>query len=151
MRIAQIVVSAAVLALIATQGFGAGLLVLVIVVSAYLIGAALVPVWLYARMRLPERPAFQDVELGDAAIPEAARAQLIEYRDALVARGFEPRGLVYQLRDAFAAGYFGLFYDRTTSTRALSRVMMRSAKDPAAGGADVEFEIRYEDDTSVEL
>jgi hypothetical protein len=151
MRIAQIVFGAAVVLLIVTQGFGAALVLLLILACTYVLGTAFVPVWMHARLRLPERPPFQSVELSDAVVPEVARARLIEHRDALVSRGFEPRGLIHQVAGEFPAGYLGLYCHRASSTRALSRVLMKPGKNTAVHHADLELEIRYEDGTSVEL
>ena len=152
MRVAQWVVSAGVVVLVVTRGFWAGALVLLVLLAIYVVGASLMPIWIHARLRLPAKPAFEEAQLEDPALPETVRTHLIAHRDALVARGFEPRGLIHQIFGVLPSGYFCLYYHRPSTTRAQSRVLLKPPKDSTVvQSADVELEIRYAGDTSVEL
>src|SRR5687768_11007986 len=128
MLVAQIVVAAIVVALILKFGFGAAIMLIAVLAAFYVLVAVAIPIFVHAKLRVTETPTVQPMTLEDASIPEHVRAQLVTHRDALVALGFERRDMLHQAPVLAPAGYLGLYYHPETSTRALSRVLLKPGK-----------------------
>lgn len=151
MRIAQIVVAGSAVALTVTYGFGSVLLILALIAALYLLIVIILPIIVRTRVRMIERPAVHPVEYGDPSIPETARVQLQAHREALIALDFEARGVIHQPAGPAQPAYLALF-QHPHGACALARVMMTPGKGPpTVQSADVEFDVRYEDGTIVEL
>jgi hypothetical protein len=151
-RLAQIAVAAIAVALVVKFGFGAAVLLLLFLAAIYMVGAIALPIIVRATLRIAEKPPVQAVAPDDASIPETVRATLRAHHDALVSIGFEPRGVIHQPAASTSAAYLALYRQSATAARALSRVILKPGKGPAAvHSTDVEFEIRYDNGTSAEL
>jgi len=152
MKTAQIVVSALVVALIVTYGFGAAIFVLLLVAGTYVLGALAAPFWVYAKLRLTAKPVVQPLPADDASIPEAVRSQLDAHRHALWALGFEARDRIHIPAASGPSAYLALYRHPVTAARALSRVMLKPGKAPnRVHSSEAEFEILYDNGTTVEL
>ena len=151
MRIAQIVVAAIVVALIVTYGFGSVFLMLAFIAAFYLLIVIILPIVVRSKLRMMERPAVHPVEYDDPGFPETVRQQLHAQRDALMALGFEPRGVIHQPPGTVQPAYLALFR-HPERARALARLLMTPGKrQPTVQTADVEILMWYDDGTIVEL
>ena len=152
MRLAQIVAAVVTAIVIFTWGFTGALLLIPLVVVSYAAAALLLPIYVRAKMRVEEKPAVQPISPDDPTIPADARASLQADRDALIGLGFEARDMIYQPGGRVPTAYVALYQHPVALARAMSRVMLTPGKTPAAiHSADVEFEIQYENGTTVEL
>jgi hypothetical protein len=152
MRIAQIVVAAIVVALIVTYGFGSVFLMLALIAAFYVLIVIILPIVIRSKLRMMERPAVHPVEYDDPALPETVRAQLHAQRDALMALGFEPRGVIHQPPGIVQPAYLALFRHPERRARALARLLMTPGKrQTTVQAADVEMVMWYDDGTIVEL
>jgi hypothetical protein len=123
---------------------------LALVTVYYLIIAIRAPMRARAKMRMIEHPVVHDVRADDESIPENVRHQLQAHHDALVALGFQPRGMINQAAARTSAAYLALFWHPTMATRAVSRLVLKP-KANAEHSAKLSFQIKYDDGTSVEL
>lgn len=152
MKTAQIVVSALVVALIVTFGFGAAFFLLLFVAGTYVLVALAAPIFVYVKLRLTAKPVVQPLSADDASIPETVRSQLDAHRHALWALGFEARDLIRLPATSAQSAYLALYRHPGTATRALSRVLLKPGKaSTRVHSSEAEFEILYDNGTTVEL
>ena len=123
---------------------------LMLTATYYVIVAIAAPIRAKAKTRIFERPVWNAVDLTDESIPEGVHQQLVAHHEALVALGFQPRGLIHKPAARRAAAYVALFWHPGMATRALFQLSL-GPKANTVRSSLLPFEIKYADGTSVEL
>lgn len=122
---------------------------LMLTAVGYVIVAIAEPIRVRVKMRILEHPVWQAVGVADESIPEDVGQKLRAHHEALVALGFQPRGVIRNPA-ARRPAYQALFWHPTFVARAVSRPILRP-KGNAEHSTNLQFEIKYGDGTSVEL